>query len=323
IQRINRTLDELEALPGVESAATTSLAPGVPGQSSQEFELVEGRADTEPRLVAENRVVSPGYFETLRIPLLAGEICRRPEDPRGITEVMVNRSFADRYFPGRPIIGLHLSGASPDRSAGIVGDAREVGTDRDPVPTVYSCFSAPTPAPWFLVRTTGDPLAAVGAIRLKLKQLEPLRPVYDIAPLEDRIGEAYAQNRLRTGLLTLFAATALGLVCAGVYGTVSYVVSLRRREVALHLALGALRRDVVGRLLDGTVRIVAAGCACGLTLALIFSQSLTTMLYGVSPSDPATLSVVIAVVATVTAVAALVPAARAAFVQPMHVLREE
>jgi putative ABC transport system permease protein len=323
IQRINRTLDRLAALPGIEAAATTTMPPGVPGQDQQEFVLTEGRADTEPPLIAESRIVSPSYFDTMRIPVMAGELCGRPEDSRGTAEVMVNRRFADRYFPEKSIIGLHLGATSPNRIVGIVGDARERGIDREPVPMVYSCFSAPNPVPWFLVRTAGDPLPMVRAIRRAVKGLEPLRPVYDVAPLADRIDLAYAQARLRTVLLTLVALTALGLVSAGVYGTLSYAASLRRREVALHLALGASRHEVVQRLVRTTLRSVGAGCACGLVLALIFTRSLSTMLYGVSPSDAATHAGVIALVTVVAVIGALVPAARAAFVHPMRALREE
>jgi putative ABC transport system permease protein len=323
VQRINGTLDALAALPGVGAAATTTQLPGVPGGQQQEFHLVEGRADSEPRLIAESRIVSPSYFATMGIPVLGGELCDRPGDARGTTEVMVNRSFADRYFPGRPVVGLHLAATTPDRITGVVGDARELGTDRDPVPTVYSCFSASNPVPWFLIRTSGEPSGAANAIRTRLKQLEPFRPVYDIAPLEQQIADTHAQSYMRTVLLTLFAVTALGLVSAGVYGTLTYAVSLRRREVALHLALGALRRTVVQRLVGDALRVVGVGCAFGLLLALVFARSLSAMLYGVSPSDPATLTGVIAVVVVVAATAALIPAARAAFVQPMRALRED
>jgi ABC-type antimicrobial peptide transport system permease subunit len=137
------------------------------------------------------------------------------------------------------------------------------------------------------------------------------------------MGDAYSQNRLRTWLLSLFAITALALVCAGVYGTLSYAVSLRRREVALRLALGALRRGLVQQLMATSMRVVCAGSVCGLVLALIFTRSLSTMLYGVTPADPATLTGVVVLVAIVAGIAALVPAARAAFMQPMRALREE
>ena len=205
----------------------------------------------------------------------------------------------------------------------MVGDARETGADRAPAPTVYTCFSAPNPAPWTLVRTSGDPLAMAEAIRRKISELEPQRSVYDVALLEGRMGEAYAQNRLRTWLLTLFALTALALVCAGVYGTLSYAVSLRRREVALRLALGALRRSVVHQLMTTSIRIVGASSVIGLLLALLFTQSLSTMLYGVTPTDPVTLAGVVLLVVAVACVAAFIPAARATVVQPMRALREE
>jgi predicted lysophospholipase L1 biosynthesis ABC-type transport system permease subunit len=248
----------------------------------------------------------------------------------------VNRTFADRYFQGTSVLGLHLTGgldflvknghiagAVPSRIVGVVGDAREAGVDREPAPTVYTCFSYPNPAPWHVIRTAGEPAAAVTAIRRRVHELEPARSVHDIAPLEQRIGDAYAQNRLRTWLLSLFAITALALVCAGVYGTLAYAVSLRRREVALRLALGALRTTVIKQLIGTSIRVVAAASIAGLGLALLFTRSLSTMLYGVTPADPATLTGVVALVVTVACIAAAIPAARAAFVQPMRALRED
>ena len=143
VQRINNTLDALAALPGIEAAATTTTPTGVPARQQQEFQLAEGRGGSEP-LLAENRVVSPSYFKTMGIPIVDGELCGRPVDAGGTVEVMVNRRFADRYFPGRRVVGLHLAGATPDRITGVVGDAREIGPDSDPVPTVYSCFNSLT-----------------------------------------------------------------------------------------------------------------------------------------------------------------------------------
>ena len=340
VQRINRVIDSLSALPGVESVAITSRLPGVRDQQQSEFSLAEGRFDAATRMVAETRVVSPAYFRTLRIPVLAGELCRRPADAGGstalVTEALVNRRFADLYLSDRDAIGLHLAGGldglaknghlgnvPPSRIVGIVSDARETGTDRAPEPTVYTCFSAPDPAPWHLMRTSGDPMAMAETTRRKIHDLEPQRSVYDVAPLEERMSGAYAPNRLRTWLLTLFAMTALALVCAGVYGALSYAVSLRRREVALRLALGALRRSVVHQLMTTSIRIVGTASAIGLLLALLFTQSLSTMLYGVTPTDPVTLAGVMILVVAVAFIAAFIPAARATFVQPMRALREE
>ena len=322
VARINRTLDELTAVPGIDAAAVTTMLPGVPGNEQKEFTLSEGAAKAE-RLVAEQRIVSPSYFATMQIPLLAGEYCGRPADARGSSEVMVNRSFADRYFPGTQIIGRRLAGPGGDRIVGIVGNARELGLDREPVPTVYACFSAPNPSPWFLVRTTGEPLAAAHALRVKIKELEPLRPVYDIAPLEERIGDAYARNRRRTFVLASFAVAALLLACLGVYGTLSYVVSLCRREVGLRLALGASQRAIVLQLLLKAVRVVGLACAAGLVLSIVFRRALSGMLLNVSPSDPATLCAVAVIVTAVAALAALLPALRASNVDPIRALQTE
>lgn len=326
VQRIEGTLEEIGALPGVESVATAWSLPGVPRQYQIEFDLVEGGSESAAPLFAEWRTVSPGYFKTLRIARSEGDLCRLPADARAASEVMVNRSFADRYFRGRSVLGLHLSwedASLTGRIVGVVADARELGMDRDPGPTVYACDSAPTPFPWFLARTQGDPLALAGAVRLKLKELEPLRSVYDIAPLEQRIGDAYEQNRLRTMLLTLFAVTALFLACLGLYGTLSYVVNLRRREVGLRLALGALRSEIIRQLVGQSLRVIGLACLCGLALGAACTRVLSGMLYGVSPSDPFTLAGVLGIVLAVGSLAALVPAVRASQIEPMRVLREE
>jgi putative ABC transport system permease protein len=179
------------------------------------------------------------------------------------------------------------------------------------------------PMPWYLARTTGDPAAMAAAVRLKIRDLEPLRAVYDLAPMRERIGAAYAQNRMRTVLLTLFAATALSLTCVGVYGTLSYIVRLRRREVGLRLALGAARSGILRHFIGQGLRVAAVACAAGLVLSLGFTRVLAGMLYGVTPFDPLTLGSVVGLVLAVAALATLIPAARAALLQPMRILRDE
>jgi predicted permease len=321
IARINRTLDELEALPGVERAGTSFAIPGVWSAGSQaEITLIEEQGG-DVRHVVEVRSVSPSYFETLGIPLLAGELCRQHE--RAATEAMVNRSFVERYFPQRSVIGLHIAGPSPDRIAGVVGDARERDTLQAPMPVVYTCQVAPTPMPQFFARTTGDPTAVAGAVRARLNELEPLRSVYEIVSLEQRIADFYAANRLRTWLITVFAAASLALTCLGVYGTLSYVVSLRRREVGLRVALGALSATIVREFLRKVLRVVGVACGAGLVLSYAFARSLSGLLYGVAPFDPVTLSSVVVLVVAVACAAAFLPAVSAARVDPVKVLRED
>jgi putative ABC transport system permease protein len=257
--------------------------------------------------------------------LIDGERCGR-QIPRIARDVVVNQVFATRYLSGRSSpVGLHLkrgNSTSFHRIVGVVGNARERGLERAPDPTVYWCADW-NPVPYFLVRTRQEPLTVAHAVRFKMKELEPLRSVYDISPLEERIGETFTQNRLRTALLVLFAVTALSLASVGLYGTLSYVVNLRRREVGLRLALGAARRDILRQFLAQGLRVAGAACICGIALSLALSRVLSNMLYGVSAFDPITLSSVIAMVLVVAALAALVPATRAALVEPVRVLRDE
>jgi predicted permease len=324
-QFTDRILEALRATPGLDAAAISVGVPGVPFQYQTELKLIEGRAETEPKLIAENRFVSASYFATMRIPLLAGEVCRETDGP---PTVVVNRAFADSYFPGVPVIGHHVQSlnlgySGPAEIVGISGDARETGLDHLPVPTVYWCAPHAEPGTFFLVRTRNAPMTMAETIRQQIHDIEPQRSVYDFAPLEQRFSDALAENRLRTILLTFFAGTALSLACIGLYGTLSYSVNVRQREVGLRLALGALRGQIVRQFLWQGLGVCIAGCVVGWALTSASARLLAGLLYGVSPTDFPTLSAVILLVLVVAAIASLIPAARAARVEPMQVLRDE
>ena len=324
-QRVDRILDGLRSVPGIESAATALSLPGVPAQYQIELKTTEGRAESEPKMLAQGRWVTPAYFATIRIPVVAGELCR---DEPNTNTTMVNRSFANGYLAGSAAIGRHLVQPAnaylpPGEIRGIVGDARETGLDREPPPTVYWCAGSNQPGTYFLVRTHGEPRSMAETIRRKIHELEPRRSVYDLTPLRDHISDAYAENRLRTILLTFFAMTAVSLACVGVHGTLSYLVNLRQREVALRLALGAVRTQVVRQFLAQGLRVSVLGCMAGVVLAVALGRLLSGMLYGVSTSDTATLGGVVAIVLAVSAFASLLPAMRAARLEPMQLLREE
>jgi putative ABC transport system permease protein len=316
--RIDDTIDAVRALPGVEAAATSLFLPGVPAEREQTFTFVEARGDVDRQLIAERRFVSPEYFETMKIPVLEGGLCarQRRDGPR---QVLINQAFRARYLSDWPSpIGLHLAAsANLDEAARIVAvtaDARDRGVDRDPVPTVYSCVSAPNPTPYFLARTHGPPLALAQTIRVTMREREPLRSVYDLAPLEDRIGGAFAQNRLRTNVLSFFALTALALAGVGLYGTLNY---------GLRLALGARRTTIIRQFFAQGFKVIAVACIAGVALALMLTRVLEGMLFGVSPTDPMVLSAVIAIVMAVAVVGSLIPAARASLIDPMRVLRDD
>ena len=327
IARIDATIDTLRGLPGVQAVATSSMVPGVPSDYDNAFTLLEARNDGERRLVAQRRIVSAEYFATMRTPLIEGEMCTR-QPANGQLLTVINQAFRSRYLSDWPSpIGLHLAaGNDPERArriVAVVADARDHGIDRAPVPTVYSCGSAPNPTPLFLVRTHGDPLDLAQTVRLTMREREPLRSVFELASLEDRIGGAFAENRLRTTVLSFFALTALALAGVGLYGTLNYVVNLRRREVGLRLALGAKRTTIVGQFFGQGLKVIAIACVAGVAAALMLTRLLQGMLFGVSPTDPVVMSAVVAIVTVVAIVGSLIPATRAAMIEPMRVLRDE
>jgi putative ABC transport system permease protein len=324
-QRVDRIMEGLHAVPGVEAATAVMSLPGVPSEYQIEFKVDEGRAETEPKVIAQARSVTPSYFAAMRIPLLAGEMCR---EEGKVTTTMVNRTFANTYFAGGSPIGRHLSQPGniyvpASEVRGIVGDAREAGLDREPAPTVYWCFSFAQPGTHYLARTHAEPRAMVETIRRAMREIEPRRSVYDVTPLVEKISDGYATNRLRTVLLVFFACSAILLACVGLYGTISYVVHVRKREVGLRLALGALPGRIIAQFLSQGLLVAALGCAAGIALALVFTRLLAGMLYGVSATDPATLTTVVMIVLAVSALASLAPAMRASRVDPMQVLRED
>ena len=324
-QKTDRILEALRATPGVEAAAISVGVPGVPFKYQTELKLVEGRAESEPKLLADNHLVSASYFATMKIPMQEGALCRETGGP---SAVVVNRSFANAYFTDSPAIGHHLEGSNlgysgPAEIVGISGDAREAGLDQPPVPTVYWCAPVAEPGTFFLVRTHNAPMTMAETLRQRIHEIDPARSVYDFAPLEQHFSDALAENRLRTILLTFFAATALSLACIGLYGTLSYNVNIRQREVGLRLALGALRGQIVKQFLWQGLAVCLLGCIAGFALAAASTRVLAGLLYGVSPSDVPTLSAVIFLVLIVAAAASSVPAVRASRVEPMQVLRDE
>jgi ABC-type antimicrobial peptide transport system permease subunit len=236
---------------------------------------------------------------------------------------------ANRYLANSPAIGHNLAAAayndfsSAGMVRGVVADARDEGLNVAPVPTVYSCLSAPDPFPNYIVRTHGDPMAMADSIRRRIHQIEPGRSVYAIMPLQDHLDEAASGNRLRTILLALFAATAVSLACIGLYGTLNYLGRMRQREVGVRLALGAARSRIITQFLFHGLRVTIYGCIAGLALSLAAGRLVAGMLYGISPLDPATYIGVLVLILAVATAASFLPAWRASRVDPVQILRQE
>jgi putative ABC transport system permease protein len=323
---VHRSLDALRALPGVRSGATALSLPGVPFRYPIEVTSPDSRFDPRLKVTAESRWVSEGYFSTMGIQVLAGSPC---EERTEGTAALVNRSFASAYFAGTSPLGHHVVanpnplGSQPSVIQGVVADAREAGLDQEPAPTVYWCATPPDPGRFYLLRTAGDPGALASSVREAMRSVEPSRAVYDMNPLADRLGEAYADVRFRTLLLTLFAVIALSLAAVGLYATLAYLVTVRRREIGLRMALGAPRGRVALALLARGTSVGALGSIAGLALAMVAKPLLSTMLYSVSPNDLGTLSAAVATMLVMALLASAIPAIRASRVDPMRSLREE
>jgi putative ABC transport system permease protein len=322
-QRMKNTVDALAAVPGVESAAITATVPGAGRGFPMEIKVTDAAVSPDRKITADEKVVYGAYFETMRIALLTGSTCK--QDTLWTTAV-VNRSFAETYFPDQIAIGHHLQITSFDTNpeiVGIVADAREDGLNHEPVPTFYWCSPNADPSPYFLVRTRGDPMNLANALRREIHQIEPSRSVFDVMPLTQHLSESNAENRFRMLLLMLFALTAISLAAIGLYGTLSYLVAMRNREIGLRMALGALPSQIRSHFLAQGAGISLLGCVAGLAIAAALSRLLAGMLYDVSRLDPLTYIGVAIGVLVVAAAASALPATRAAHLDPMKVLRHE
>jgi len=326
-RRVVATLDALRATPGIAAAASSMAVPGAPFQFDTELRIVEAPTESNQTITARKRIVSSSYFDALRIPLIAGTDCATDAPER---TALVNRAFEGLYFASRTAIGSHVqeitSGpvAASATIIGVVGDAREQGLNEPSAATIYWCNSAPNPTPLFLVRTHSENLAGIGdTIRRRAHEIEPGRAVYELIPLDQRLADTLTENRLRTVLLGSFAVTAIALAAVGLYGTLSYIVNIRRREIGLRIAMGALRRTTVMLFLRQGLAVTAVGCTAGLWLSVAMAQGLTGMLYGVTSLDASTFATVLVLVIAIGALASIWPAVRAARVDPIQVLREE
>jgi predicted permease len=322
-QSRKRMLEGIEAVPGVESAGISMTVPGAARGFPVDIKVTDAAVSPDRKIVADERVVYGAYFETMRIPLLAGETCK--QDTLWSTAV-VNRSFVETYFPNQTVIDHHLAITQFDvtpRIVGVVADAREDGLNHAPVPALYGCSTNANPSPYFLIRTHGDPMALANTLRRKIHQIEPSRSVFDVMPLKQHLFESNAENRLRTLLLALFALTAISLAAIGLYGTLSYLVALRNREIGLRMALGALPGQIRTRFLAQGAGVSLLGCIAGLAIAASLSHLLAGMLYDVSRLDPLTYFAVAIGVLIVAGIASVLPATRAAHLDPMQVLRHE
>jgi predicted permease len=325
VQRQARTMKRLKEIPGVQTAAFSQVRPAGADFPPGEFQIV-GR-DAREKTFSTGRSVSAGYFRTLHIPVLRGDTCTgEPAPPFFATKVLVTKAFAERFFPGEDPIGRALKSPNTTQAAdiiGIVGDVRERGLLNAPDPIIYWCgFSPYWPDTYFLVRTDPARAVSIATIRAALREIEPQRAVYAVRPLSESIANSLSQQRINTVLLVLFAVMALFLAAMGLYGVLSQLVSARRREIGVRIALGARPAQIIAAIVTRTAAVTAFGIVAGLAGAFALARFMATLVFDVSAHDPVTFASVPLLLALVAAVAALVPARRATRVDPMTSLRE-
>jgi len=325
--------DKVRQIPGVRSVSDENLPPfslfsaeGVatdvilPGQES----LPESqRPDTAVR------VIGPGYFRTMEIPVVAGRTFSPAELAAEKHVVIINNTFAQKYFAGANPVGQKITIDMKDTNVpseiiGIVGDVHGADLSAKPWATVYWPYpELAYDSMTILVRTGTAPLSIVPSIREIVAGMDREEPIANIATMDQLITDSVARSRFMMFLLGLFAALALILASIGIYGVMSYAVSQRTNEIGIRMALGAQRRDILRLVLGHGSRLAIIGVAIGIGTALLLTRLMVSLLFSVSATDPATFSAVAVLLLLVALIACYIPARRAMKVDPMVALRYE
>jgi putative ABC transport system permease protein len=325
-------LARVSSLPGVQSASAGWPLPMSPGAVTITFNI-QGRPvarGEEPGEVMS--LVMPGFFETMRIPLLAGRTLDQRDDQRATPVIIISQAFARKYFPGQNPLGQHIQVRMGDdvldqpirQVVGVVGNIKLRGLTADLLPQYYLPLAQTLVTnPFLVVRTTGDPAHMEGAIRAAVHSLNESTPVYQVSTLEDYVSSSAAQPRFQMFVLTCFATIALILAAIGLYGLLSYMVAQRTLETGLRMALGGQRSDVLGMIIRQGIRFAVVGIGLGIAASIAVTRLLSGMLYGVRPSDPATFVATTCLLLLVSLAATVVPAWRAANLDPNQTLREQ
>lgn len=321
-----RYVDAVRALPGVQAVGLTSHLP----LRHRGGNYYVRRSGDDERMTmdrsADFRVVLPGYFETMRMRLVAGRDLADSDTADRPRVTVISQSLAAKMFPGENPIGqtliVDLGQPIPHEIVGIVGDARLREIRSDPFHAMYmSLRQAPQPAMYLAVRTASDPGALVGPMRDLLRRMDATVPLAEPSTLSAIVDEALASARIVTVALGLFAAVALALALVGLYGVLAYYVAQHQREIGVRMALGASARDVLSMVLGRGLALTAIGLAAGLAGALLAGRVLSALLYQTTPADPLTFVLVAALFVAVSTLACLLPAWRAARVNPVDALR--
>jgi len=330
-EKTSNFFQQLEArvagLPGVETVGSVTELP-LSGQPNDIPFTVEGRPPVAPgqEFDADFRRVNQNYFSALRIPLLRGRTFTAQEARQGDLVTIVSQQLVDAVFPNEEPLGKRLVTAIGKQAfeiIGVVGDLHHRSlAEGQPFPAMYfpTLQSGRTN---LVIRTHGDPLSIVGAVRKEVQAIDPDQPLAAVKPMTEWIESSVAAPRYRTTLLALFAALAMILAATGIYGVMSYSVAQRTHEIGVRMALGARRFDVLQLVVRQGMLLTIAGVVLGLIGAFALTRVMSSLLFGVTTKDPITFAVVAVLLVAVAFIACFVPARRATKVDPLVALRYE
>jgi putative ABC transport system permease protein len=325
-----RFLAGVEALPGIQSAAFAEIVPLSQDDMDMGYFAVKENRPLPPgeHLAADYRDITPNYFGTMGIPLIAGRTFTEQDNLDHPRVVVIDQTLARQFFPGQDPLGKHLQIPDAMRPAreivGVVGGVRDTGFDQEPRPTIYfPSLQSPDQTMSLVVRTSLPPSAILPAIKGAIWSVDKNQPVFEVRPMDEIISGIVSAQRLAFLLLGVFAFLALVLAAIGIYGVTSYIVSERTHEIGVRMALGARPSDVSRVVIAHGAKLAGIGVIGGLVAALALTRLLSSLLFGVSATDPLTFAGVAVLLTLVTLAACYLPARRAMRVDPIVALRHE
>jgi predicted permease len=321
--RVNDIADRLRGLPGVTAVAAGTVLP-LGGLGALNDFAVEGAPPPPPDVNQEIAVagVTPDYFRAIGTPLQRGRLFTALDHDKAPPVALLNEAAARRWFPNEDPIGRRVLSGGPREVVGIVRDVLQRNPGQPAVPQMFLPYAQRTSrSVRLIVRAQGDALALAPAIRDQIRSLDPNLPLADLVPLNDMVSRSIARPRFYTSLLTLFAAVALALSATGIFGVMSYTVAQQSKEIGIRMALGARTVDVLRNVVGQAMMLAGIGVVAGVIAALALGRLIRNQLFGVSVFDPLTITTVIVVLLGSAALASVLPARRAAAVDPMTAFR--
>jgi putative ABC transport system permease protein len=323
-------VEQIRSQPGVEAASAINFLPFAGPSAGTIFEI-EGAPKPAPGQAPNTGVVvvEANYFNTMQVPLIRGRLFTEQEATEMRHVVVVNETLVQKYFPNEEPLGKRINIYMKDENVpseiiGVVRDSKHETLNSEPEPMSY--WPHPELAYRFMtlvIRTKGDPISAAGGARNVIQRLDNEQPIADVQTMENLLSKSVARARFSAMLLAVFAAVALVLSGVGIYGVISYTVAQRGHEIGVRMALGAQTMDVIKLVLRNGMLLAAIGVALGLIGAFALTRVMTTLLFGTSPTDALTFTVVSVLLLLVALLACYIPARRATRVDPLKALRYE